>query len=335
MRYVIPLSLLLLFSCSNDKQDISHEHIYEFNRVFSFDKEVTLGAFSSTGDILAFFDYVSSSIYIYDIASDTLMPQVPIRRGEGPGERSNITGTSVTRKGEIHIYDVNSLRTVVLSPPYTGDTKDIRLPKRIATAVPLDESSYAGVDITSLDRHIFVFDTGAQDSVIHINENSEVYEDIFNGNIVLKSGELVSMGSRVLFSLTYQPMLLIYDGVERSFRKKISYERSSLDDLEPIVGEDGRRIHLPPEEVDVLFKSFAPLPSSESEVVMLLRGEGDERRYHDDVAYIYDFEREEFTGSFSLPGAAERIVANGDRLFIYIPDEGAVYAVDARELEVH
>jgi hypothetical protein len=279
-------------------------------------------AFDASDRYLVWAELFFNSIFIYDLDSRDLIHEISLTTGQGPGEVESIMDVRILGDSTVVINDVMQSRIISININDLS-INTISFPAAVAQRLIPVHDGYVFSAMSAPDGVVAYWDGQAEEANMLATESEDIIPEF--ANYMLRQGRLTRIGDKAVFSTKYLARHFIYDLSSMTFVKHIEYEVSEMDGADVVVDAEGRQMHVPPSQGNMLFHGSTAYPGSIDQIVMLLEGEGEYGSYARDVLYVYDIETEQFVDEIRLPSSAHAVVSNSSSVFIYSENDYTIY----------
>lgn len=282
------------------------------------------GSFDANDRFLVWGELYENEVFIYDLKEKSLVHQIAIPRGQGPGEMERLFNLTIDPDNNVFLLGANQPRVLHFNASKPEEIKDIRLPK-IPARLTAAENELLAFNMHDPDILLLRFATDGSAYSVPARDTIDMQRDF--QNVMLAAGDIAYHGEYMIFSTQYLPLHFIHNLKEDTFVGRIAYEDvTDVRDHNTVTGQDGAVLSLPPDSVDVLFHSATGVPGQSTRLYKILEGRGDRHGiYRRDRLYVYDWEDNDFVGRLDLPVAATEVTSNSTAAFIYSDEDFSVY----------
>ena len=320
LLFIIPVLIFVSFNHGISQEIISEKKLNHTD----LENGLQYGPFTVNDNYLVWGEFYTQSISIYDLETEKLN-KLKLTKGRGPHEYQIFTSLSLTERNHLVIADPENIKLIVYDIGAGEFLEDKVFSNFLPYKLNAESNFFFGLDRSFSENSLFYILKNKGGDIQHIPIDMLSF-DTHNefAYPFRRDGVIASNDSFGVFFPRYYPDLYISNLKEKKFVGEISYDEWYTEK-----GEQGtirgKEAYFAPTNVDVTIKAATFMPASKYSIMVLARGEGEERSYKFNRLRIFDIQKEKFTGDLAFDFEVTNIATNSEFLFVYSKEENAIF----------
>lgn len=319
-KFVVSVLFPFMVLCNTAKSQVLRDEIKLSNTKFK--KGYNYASFASNKKYLAWAEYYTGQIFIYDLAKEKIKKVIK-QKGRGAHEYIMVSSLTLTNDNKLIMSDPENIKLLIYDIETGSYDKDVKLnkirPYRLAvngnvifsSSIPSHSKSLYNIFYTRNWKHTSI-------DMAEFDSNNKM------SNAMKVEGYIAVNRAYGVHLTKYYPYLFIIDLQKMQVMKKVVFDKVAVKKPRTTTMR-GHKAFLPPDEVKVESKDVAFVPGKNHEILILAHGVGEHRKYKPDKLQVFDLKKEEFLKTLDLGVKATEITVNDDFLFAYSKSKNRIY----------